>query len=163
IRMAPATNIFTYLTTQNPLQTTPNCFLAKPSLSNIIHYGIKIMNYRHIYHAGNFADVVKHVVLMMLLQSISRKDIPFCYIDTHAGPGCYDLMAEFANKTKEYENGIEKIIAQENPPPIIKRYLDTVHVINNELTHSKFASLRYYPGSPLLAKRWLRATDHIVA
>ena len=86
---------------------------------------------------------------MLLLNHSLRKETPFCYIDTHAGTGYYDLFSEFAKKTKEYEGGIEKIIQQENPPPLMKRYLDCVHHINNKLTESKFASLRYYPGSPI--------------
>lgn len=121
------------------------------------------MNYKHSYHAGNFADVVKHVVLTALITSLSKKDTPCCYIDTHAGPGYYDLFSEFAKKTKEYEGGIEKIISHENPPPLIKRYLDCVHKINNQMTGSKFASLRYYPGSPMIARHLVRPHDRIIA
>src|ERR1700723_1995164 len=97
-----------------------------------------IMNYRHSYHAGNFADVIKHIILITLLTAIARKNTAYCYIDTHAGTGYYDLSSEFAMKNKEYEGGIEKIIQKENPPPIIKRFLDCVHKINNQLTESKF-------------------------
>lgn len=121
------------------------------------------MNYRHSYHAGSFTDVFKHIVLTALIVSLERKATPFCYIDTHAGIGIYDLFSEFANKTKEYQSGIEKIIAKENPPPLIKRYLDCIHHINNQLTHSKFASLRYYPGSPLVARTLARPNDKIIA
>src|SRR5438874_2737498 len=103
------------------------------------------MNYRHSFHAGSFADVVKHTTLIALFSSLAHKDSPYCYIDTHGGTGYYDLFSEFAKKSKEYEGGIEKIIQQENPPPLIKRYLDCVHRINNQLTGSKYASLRYYP------------------
>jgi 23S rRNA (adenine2030-N6)-methyltransferase len=121
------------------------------------------MNYRHSYHAGSFTDVIKHVILTTLITSISRKDTPYCYIDTHAGTGYYDLFSDFAKKSKEYEGGIEKIIQQENPPPLVKRYLDCVHKINNELTESKFASLRYYPGSPMIARYLARPHDRIIA
>src|SRR5262245_2906173 len=100
------------------------------------------MNYRHSYHAGSFTDVFTHIILTALMASIARKDTPFCYIDTHAGTGYYDLFSEFAKKTREYEGGIEKIIKQEKPPFLVKRYLDCVHKINNQLTGSKFASLR---------------------
>jgi len=120
------------------------------------------MNYRHVYHAGNFADVIKHVILISLIQALHRKDTPFCYIDTHAGTGYYDLFSEFASKNKEYSLGIEKIIQEEKPPLLIKDYLHAVHQINNRLTASKFASLRYYPGSPLLARHFLRAHDRMV-
>lgn len=121
------------------------------------------MNYRHSYHAGNFTDVVKHIILTALLTSISRKDSSFCYIDTHAGTGYYDLFSEFSKKTKEYEGGIEKIIQQGNPPLLVKRYLDYVHQINNQLTGAKFASLRYYPGSPMIARYLTRPHDRIIA
>lgn len=121
------------------------------------------MNYRHSYHAGIFADVFKHVILTALVTSLSRKDAPYCYIDTHAGRGYYDLFSEQAQKTKEYESGIEKVIQQENPPPLVKLYLDCVHKINNQLTASKFASLRYYPGSPMIARMLARPHDQIIA
>lgn len=121
------------------------------------------MNYKHVFHAGSFTDVVKHVILTALLISLERKPTPFCYIDTHGGAGYYDLFSEQASKTKEYTNGIEKVIQYERPPEIIKRYLNCVHEINNKLTHSKFASLRYYPGSPLIARMLLRPKDRIIA
>jgi 23S rRNA (adenine2030-N6)-methyltransferase len=121
------------------------------------------MNYRHSYHAASFTDVVKHVILTTLLTAISRKDSAFCYIDTHAGIGYYDLFSDFAKKTKEYESGIEKVIQQDNPPPLVQRYLDCVHKINNELSHSNFASLRYYPGSPMIARYLARPHDRIIA
>lgn len=121
------------------------------------------MNYRHSYHAGSFTDVVKHVILTALMASLSRKETPFCYIDTHAGIGYYDLFSEFAEKTKEYTTGIEKIIQQDNPPPLVQRYLDCVHKINNHLTESNFSSLRYYPGSPMIARYLARPHDRLVA
>lgn len=121
------------------------------------------MNYQHAFHAGNFADVIKHVILTALFGSLSKKDAPLCYIDTHAGAGFYDLNASSTKKTKEYLDGIEKVIKQDNPPALIKHYLDTVHQINNELTHSKFSSLRFYPGSPLIARHLMRPHDRIVA
>lgn len=123
------------------------------------------MNYRHVYHAGNFADVIKHIMLTALIYSMMRKDTPFCYLDTHAGSGAYDLLSESANKTKEYQNGIKKIIAADKPPELVARYLHCVHEINNQLMGSKqtYASLRYYPGSPLIARHLIRPHDRIVA
>lgn len=121
------------------------------------------MNYRHAYHAGSFSDVVKHVTLIALISALERKDTGFCFIDTHAGPGYYDLFSELANKGKEYEGGIEKVIQQEKPPQLIKSYLYCVHQINNQLTGSRFASLRYYPGSPMIARFMTRAQDRIIA
>lgn len=121
------------------------------------------MNYLHSYHAGNFCDVVKHICLIGLIESLSRKQTPFCYIDTHAGTGIYDLFSEFSAKTKEYENGIEKIIRHDKPPELVKKYLQLVHIINNRLTGSKMSSLRYYPGSPMIARELIRPHDRIIA
>ncbi|OGT59612.1 MAG: hypothetical protein A3F14_03040 [Gammaproteobacteria bacterium RIFCSPHIGHO2_12_FULL_43_28] len=121
------------------------------------------MNYRHLYHAGNFADVVKHVALIALIDALKIKSNPFCYIDTHAGRGYYDLLSESAAKTKEYEGGIEKIIHADQPPPLIRQYLHCVHQINNQLTKAKYASLHYYPGSPLIARSLMRPGDQMIA
>jgi 23S rRNA (adenine2030-N6)-methyltransferase len=121
------------------------------------------MNYRHAYHAGNPLDVVKHIILTALITALSRKEAPFCYIDTHAGTGYYDLFSDFAKKTNEYVDGIEKIIREDNPPSLVKYYLDCIHKINNELTHSHFGSLRYYPGSPMIARYLARPHDRIIA
>lgn len=121
------------------------------------------MNYKHAYHAGNFADIVKQVTLLALITTLQKKPTPFCYIDTHAGRGYYDLFSEYASKNKEYQNGIEKIIQQENPPPLIKRYLQCVHQINNQFTHARYASLRYFPGTPMLARSFARPHDRIIA
>jgi 23S rRNA (adenine2030-N6)-methyltransferase len=121
------------------------------------------VNYRHSYHAGSFTDVFKHVILTALITSISRKETPFCYIDTHAGTGYYDLFSNAAKKTGEYQSGISKIIQQDNPPALIKRYLDCVHKMNNQLTASKFAALQYYPASPMIARLLARPHDRIVA
>ena len=121
------------------------------------------MNYRHSFHAGSFTDVVKHIVLLALLDAMTRKETPFCYIDTHAGTGDYDLLSDDAQKTKEYMGGIEKVIHGENPPPLIKRYIECVHHINSQLTGVKFSSLRYFPGSPVIARYFARAHDRIIA
>lgn len=121
------------------------------------------MNYRHIFHAGNYADVVKHVVLTGLIKSFAKKDTPFCYIDTHAGIGYYDLYSDSAKKTKEAAGGIEKIIQSANPPPLVKQYLDCVHLINNQLLGTSYSSMRYYPGSPLIARTLARAQERIIA
>ena len=121
------------------------------------------MNYKHSYHAGNFADVVKHVCLTALIKALSQKDTPFCCIDTHAGAGLYDLTSKEMSKTKEYVNGIEKVIQQNNPPPIVKAYLDCVHQINNRYSGDKYGSMQYYPGSPLIARQLIRPHDRIIA
>jgi len=121
------------------------------------------MNYRHGYHAGSYTDVVKHVVLTALITSLAKKETPFCYIDTHAGRGYYDLYSNSAQKTNEFKGGIEKIIQAANPPSLIKTYLHCVHEVNNKLTQSGYSSLRYYPGSPMIARMLARAHERIIA
>jgi 23S rRNA (adenine2030-N6)-methyltransferase len=111
------------------------------------------MNYRHIYHAGNFADVFKHVVLVALLQALQRKDAAFCYLDTHAGLGRYDLKSREAQKTKEFVLGIEQIIKQSAIPIAeVKTYLNAV----------KSLGPHFYPGSPRIARYLLRPQDRII-
>lgn len=121
------------------------------------------MNYRHIYHAGNFADVFKHCVLTMLLQHLLQKDKPIFYLDTHAGIGKYDLTADNAQKTKEYENGIGRLYSMpinSECPQVVQDYLQIVKEINPDANTSNH--LKFYPGSPLLVKSLLREQDKIV-
>ncbi|MBA3662463.1 MAG: 23S rRNA (adenine(2030)-N(6))-methyltransferase RlmJ [Gammaproteobacteria bacterium] len=120
------------------------------------------MNYNHAYHAGNFADVLKHIVLIGLFDALLRKDKPFCYLDTHAGRGYYDL-SKMAQKTQEYEEGILKILAEDNPPLLVKKYLHAVRELNQELAGSNQSPLKFYPGSPLLAQRFKRESDSLIA
>jgi 23S rRNA (adenine2030-N6)-methyltransferase len=115
------------------------------------------MNYRHIYHAGNFADVFKHVVIVALTQALLRKDTGFCFLDTHAGIGMYDLTDPAAKKSNEAEGGIRKIMAAENPPQLIQDYLGCVEEFN---PYSN--SIRYYPGSPQVVRQLLRSQDRMV-
>lgn len=115
------------------------------------------MNYRHIYHAGNFADVFKHIILIMLLEALRKKEKGFLYLDTHAGIGRYDLMAEIAQKTREYENGIAKILQIKQCPPVVKVYQDIVISFN-----SSEDPLHYYPGSPQIAYSLLRKQDRMI-
>ncbi len=114
------------------------------------------MNYRHSYHAGNFADVFKHVVLTLLLQALRAKDKPFCYLDTHAGAGRYNLLGEAAQKTGEYREGIARF--QKGPPVPVEMadYLAAVRAVNEG------GELRCYPGSPRVARHLLRAQDRMV-
>lgn len=113
------------------------------------------MNYRHVFHAGNFADVFKHVVLSLLLKSLHRKDTPFCYLDTHAGAGRYDLTSEAAQKTGEYRDGIQRLWDSE-PLSDVADYLAAVRAINAS------GRLHYYPGSPAIARFFLRPQDRMV-
>ena len=117
------------------------------------------MNYRHVYHAGNFADVVKHAVLALLLEHLKHKDKPFFVLDTHAGIGRYDLASEEARKTAEADGGIGRLWAAPRVPPELEGYLAAVAALN---AGSKGAP-RWYPGSPLLLRRLLRPHDRLVA
>jgi 23S rRNA (adenine2030-N6)-methyltransferase len=122
-----------------------------------------IMNYRHAYHAGNFADVLKHSVLFALIQALRAKETPFALIDTHAGSGCYALDSEEAGKTGEYREGITRLLfpdlqrnkaAQQALPPLLRHWLDAILALpGNE------QGLKLYPGSPLQAARAMRPTD----
>lgn len=116
------------------------------------------MNYRHAYHAGNFTDVFKHIVLLALTEAMLRKEKPFCYLETHAGTGYYDLLSNAAQKSKEFESGISKIIAAPNQPALITTFLSCVQALNPETN----SLLRYYPGSPYLVHHLLRKEDRMV-
>lgn len=115
------------------------------------------MNYRHLYHAGNFADVLKHVVMIALLRAISRKEEPFCFFDTHAGIGLYPLQSIEAQKSQEYENGIANLLAvsTDKMPDIIREYTDII----NQLNPSQLCT---YPGSPFIAQQCLRKQDQLI-
>ena len=117
------------------------------------------MHYRHLFHAGNFADVFKHVLLVGLLQALSRKDKPWCYLDTHAGAGSYNLASRDAGRTGEWQQGIGKLRADMGTPPTARRYLELVGWQDGrpELEHT-----RPYPGSPRLASLLARAGDRVV-
>lgn len=113
------------------------------------------MNYRHHYHAGNHADVLKHVALLELLRLLTAKDKPLAYLESHAGAGGY-ILDEEADKTGEWRDGIGKLIDASGAPPAIARYLDAVRAWN-----AGEAGLRRYPGSPGLAADALRGQDRL--
>jgi 23S rRNA (adenine2030-N6)-methyltransferase len=117
------------------------------------------MNYRHAFHAGNFADVFKHAILVGLLEALKTKQTPFCYLDTHAGAGCYDLRSEEARKTREHEAGVVRLLRATRLPGALHIYLNLVRALNNNSGHHDPA---VYPGSPLLASLLLRETDRAV-
>ena len=112
------------------------------------------MNYRHAYHAGNFADVHKHAILTLLLAHLRRKETPFHLLDTHAGIGRYDLSGTEAGKTGEFEQGIARLLASPEHP-LLAPYLDRIRAENSP------GPLRLYPGSPLIAHAALRADDRM--
>ena len=117
------------------------------------------MNYRHAFHAGNFADVMKHVCLVALLRGLSRKDAAWCFLDTHAGAGDYDLSAPPSQKTGEYRHGIGRLWqATGRLPEALADYLAVVRpLIGND------AAPRRYPGSPLIASALARPQDRLIA
>lgn len=123
------------------------------------------MNYRHAYHAGNFADVLKHVVLSLVIEHLKLKPAPFRVVDTHAGIGLYDLSGVEAGKTGEWRDGIGRILAAEPKGAVgevMAPYLDVVRALNEDGGASA-GDLRFYPGSPLLARRLMRRGDVLVA
>ena len=112
------------------------------------------MNYRHAYHAGNFADVLKHVALVATLEHLGRKPAPYFYLDTHAGSGSYPLSAPETQRSGEYRNGILRLLDTTDAPPAAARYLDLVRELGCENDHPVS-----YPGSPQLALALLRPDD----
>lgn len=113
------------------------------------------MNYRHAYHAGNFADVHKHATLALVLEHLKRKDAPFLYADTHAGIGDYDLASVQAEKTGEWKDGIGRVLAEAAAPDELAPYLDAVRALNPE------GGVRFYPGSPAVATALARPSDRL--
>lgn len=121
------------------------------------------MNYRHAFHAGNFADVLKHAVLARVLLHLQAKEPPFRVIDTHAGVGRYDLMGDEASRTGEWQHGIGRLLGADlrvlasQPEALwLAPLLDAV------IAENAAGGLRYYPGSPIVARRLLRRQDRLV-
>lgn len=115
-----------------------------------------MLSYRHGFHAGNFADVFKHVVLTQLIRALQRKDKPFRVFDTHAGAGRYDLESAPARKNREFADGIGRLWGQPRLGPELRDYVDRVRALNPDQT------LRWYPGSPRIARDLLRPVDRLV-
>ncbi|EKO3666627.1 23S rRNA (adenine(2030)-N(6))-methyltransferase RlmJ [Vibrio metschnikovii] len=115
-----------------------------------------MLSYRHSFHAGNHADVLKHIVQSLILNALQQKETPFVYHDTHSGVGRYDLTHEWSEKTGEYKQGIGRLWQQTDTPAEIDSYLEAVKALNQG------EELRYYPGSPRIARAHLRAQDRMV-
>ena len=118
------------------------------------------MNYRHAFHAGNFADVIKHIVLVRILTWLQDKPAAFRVIDSHAGAGLYDLTGEEAQRTGEFLTGIARVMQarfSDTVLPLVTPYLDIVRAFNPP------AQLKAYPGSPLIARAMLRPQDRLTA
>ena len=114
-----------------------------------------MLSYRHSYHAGNHADVLKHIVLTLCINALKEKEKPFLYLDTHSGAGRYLLKSEHSEKTGEYLSGINLLWQQPNIPELLNTYLSVIKRYN------PFSELKYYPGSPLIAKQLLRQQDKL--
>jgi 23S rRNA (adenine2030-N6)-methyltransferase len=115
------------------------------------------MNYRHAFHAGNHADVFKHVVLLTCLVELLKKPGPLAVLDTHAGRGRYDLASEAASRSPEWRDGAAKLWDWTEAPPALQPYRQALHACNPE------GALRFLPGSPLLAACVLRPQDRLAA
>ena len=108
------------------------------------------LNYRHHFHAGNFADLVKHAVLLAVLERLLRDPAPLAVLDTHAGAGGYDLLGAEAKKSGEAERGVARLMADETAPAAFDSLKAAVRKLNPD------GALRFYPGSPWLAVKALR-------
>lgn len=118
------------------------------------------MNYRHIFHAGNFGDAVKHALLIPLLRGMQRKESGFLYLDVHAGTASYDLEADAAQRTKEFATGIGRLWTASIAHPAIREYVEIVRAFNRAQGASN-GSLHYYPGSPAIVARLRRKQDRL--
>ena len=114
-----------------------------------------MLSYRHAFHAGNHADVLKHTVLIALLDYLNQKDKPWLFVDSHAGAGIYDLQGEYARKNAEYEGGIGRLWERTDLPPLLASYVELVRGLNPE------GRLRLYPGSPWCARARARPSDRL--
>ena len=115
-----------------------------------------MLAYRHLFHAGNFADVFKHSLLCRLILGLEKKDSAFFVLDTHAGTGRYDLTHEWALKNAEFKDGIALVWGRSDLPDLFIPYFDAIKGEN------AVGALRFYPGSPRIARRLLRSEDRMV-
>lgn len=115
-----------------------------------------MLSYRHSFHAGNHADVLKHTVQALIIDALKQKDKPFVYLDTHSGAGRYYLKSDHSEKTGEYLEGIARIWQRDDIPELLQPYLSAVKAVN------RGPQLFYYPGSPLIAQHLLRDHDRLL-
>jgi len=114
-----------------------------------------MFSYRHGFHAGNHADVLKHVVLVQMLAYLSAKDTPLWFVDSHAGAGSYSLSSDFALKKGEFRDGIARLWGRGDLPPPLAEYVAQVKMLNKD------GALHHYPGSPQIALQMLREQDRL--
>ena len=115
-----------------------------------------MLSYRHGFHAGNHADVLKHSILCMILKYLHKKKKPMTYIDTHSGAGIYSLKSVWSQKTEEFTDGISKVIASENLNKLIPEYFETIQNTND--FQKEFET---YPGSPYIAAKMCNEEDDL--
>ncbi|MCE0493713.1 23S rRNA (adenine(2030)-N(6))-methyltransferase RlmJ [Vibrio salinus] len=115
-----------------------------------------MLSYRHSFHAGNHADVLKHIVQSLILSALQQKEKPFIYHDTHSGVGRYDLTHEWSEKTGEYKQGIAKLWQQTTLPQELTGYIEAIKQLNSK------GELRFYPGSPRIARSHMRPQDRMI-
>jgi 23S rRNA (adenine2030-N6)-methyltransferase len=111
-----------------------------------------MLSYRHAFHAGNHADVLKHYVLGLVLAHAKQKEKPFWYIDTHAGAGMYSLVQGYATQNAEFKQGVAKLLSAKNLPESLADFVMQIKGYNT-------GTLDFYPGSPMIAQDFLRADD----
>src|SRR5689334_6512936 len=116
------------------------------------------MNYDHLYHAGNHADVLKHLALITLIKLLSKKSTPWCYLDTHAGNGLYDFSSLPKIATPEYKQGIQLLLSKQNDMPASCH--DYLSMVANVQVSQRF---RFYPGSTYFVKQLAREQDRLIA
>ncbi|MFZ9264432.1 MAG: 23S rRNA (adenine(2030)-N(6))-methyltransferase RlmJ [Polynucleobacter sp.] len=114
-----------------------------------------MLAYRHAFHAGNHADVLKHCVLQQILLYMNQKDKPYWVIDTHAGAGMYSLASEYANTKSEYLDGVARLWECDDLPPVLNDYMSLIQLCNNKGDWS------LYPGSPEVIRRSIRVDDRM--
>ncbi len=115
------------------------------------------MNYRHAFHAGNHADILKHLALVYCLAHLKRKETPFAVLDTHAGIGLYDLFSSEAMRSPEWRQGVGQFENWPDAPPAVRAYRDAIAAFNPD------GAMRFYPGSPAFIAEALRADDLLLA
>ncbi len=114
-----------------------------------------MLSYRHAFHAGNHADVLKHFILVSLMRYLAQKDKPYWFIDTHAGAGAYGLDSGYSSQNAEHEAGIARLWNQPDLPPALADYVAQIHALNPS------GNLTLYPGSPYLAAKLMREQDRM--
>jgi 23S rRNA (adenine2030-N6)-methyltransferase len=126
-------------------------------------YSGAMLAYRHAFHAGNHGDVLKHVVLMLVLQHLNGKEKGWRYTDTHAGAGGYALTGAYARQKREHDNGIARVLDRDDMPEPVAQYVNLVRSLHGNVVAdgAPLSSLRQYPGSPLIAQALMRPQDQL--